>query len=112
MAQRADDALGSDLVRILELSGGQGLRVVGLGLMFLTLLTSPPKLAVRPLEAPLIVWFGRRSYSIYLWHLGINAYCLISFRNSVSSGSRSSARSQREHRGNLFSLARTPLRSE
>ena len=63
----------------LELAGGQGLRVVGLGLMFLTLLTSPPKLAVRLLEAPLIVWFGRRSYSIYLWHLGINAYCLIKF---------------------------------
>ena len=63
----------------LELSGGQGLRVAGLGLMFLTLLTSPPKLAIRLLEAPLIVWFGRRSYSIYLWHLGINAYCLIKF---------------------------------
>ncbi len=62
-----------------ELSGGQGLRVMALGIMFLTLLISPPTLALRILEAPLIVWFGRRSYSIYLWHLGINAYLMIKF---------------------------------
>ena len=66
-----------DWFEALELSGGQGVRVVALGFMFLTLLVSPPRLALLVLEAPLIVWLGRRSYSIYLWHLGINAYLVI-----------------------------------
>jgi peptidoglycan/LPS O-acetylase OafA/YrhL len=44
-----------------------------------TLLTSPPKLAFWVLESRLIVWLGRRSYSIYLWHFGINGYLLIQY---------------------------------
>ena len=58
---------------------GQVYRVIAIGCMFLTLVTSPPRLVLRVLEDPLIVWFGRRSYGIYLWHLGINGYFLIRF---------------------------------
>jgi peptidoglycan/LPS O-acetylase OafA/YrhL len=60
-----------------EAIGGQGMRVLAIGFMFLALLIAPSLLACRILEAPLIVWFGRRSYSIYLWHLGISAYLQI-----------------------------------
>ena len=78
--------------------------------MFLTLLTSPPKLALRVLEAPLIVWFGRRSYSIYLWHLGINAYFLIKFPQLgqlwIAVGRRDP---QREYRGSFFSVGRVAV---
>jgi peptidoglycan/LPS O-acetylase OafA/YrhL len=63
---------------IFDAFGGQGLRVLMLGALFLTLLVAPPRSALLVLESPLMLWFGRRSYSIYLWHLGTNAYLQIS----------------------------------
>ena len=53
------------------------LRVSTSGIAFMTLVTTSPPLALRILEAPVLLWFGRRSYSIYLWHLAVSNYLVI-----------------------------------
>ena len=66
-----------DVLWLFDAAGGQGVRVLMLGALFLILLIAPPRPALLVLESPLMLWFGRRSYSIYLWHLGTNAYLQI-----------------------------------
>jgi peptidoglycan/LPS O-acetylase OafA/YrhL len=38
------------------------------GILLLKLLCSPPRIALRILENPLLVWIGRVSYGLYLWN--------------------------------------------
>jgi peptidoglycan/LPS O-acetylase OafA/YrhL len=39
------------------------------------LLCDPPRALARVLEAPALVWVGRRSYGFYLWHLPVLQRC-------------------------------------
>jgi peptidoglycan/LPS O-acetylase OafA/YrhL len=53
-------------------SGGwQAFRIVAIACMFVALVCTPPTTGLRILEWPVFVWFGRRSYSLYLWHSAI-----------------------------------------
>lgn len=45
---------------------------VAVALILIRLIVSPPKLALSILESCVLVWIGRLSYGLYLWHLPVN----------------------------------------
>ncbi len=62
----------------------QVFRVGALGGIFLALVATWPKSATRILETPLLLWVGRRSYGLYIWHSAIVAY--LATVNTASGG--------------------------
>jgi peptidoglycan/LPS O-acetylase OafA/YrhL len=55
-----------------DLYQGVGLLAcLAVSVVLVTLLASPPRLAILVLEQPMLVWIGRISYGLYLWHVPI-----------------------------------------
>jgi len=48
--------------------GGFTLVAIGVGMIIVMVLGSPPKRLLQILELPWLVWVGRVSYGLYLWH--------------------------------------------
>jgi peptidoglycan/LPS O-acetylase OafA/YrhL len=55
--------------------GAYTIFAAGVGVVIILLLRSDPKPLKAFLEIPVLVWIGRLSYGLYLWHIPIYTFC-------------------------------------
>jgi peptidoglycan/LPS O-acetylase OafA/YrhL len=59
--------------------GGFTLIAIAIASILVLLMLSPGALISRVLQWPLLTWFGRLSYSLYLWHVTVYSFYIVHF---------------------------------
>ena len=59
--------------------GGFTLIAIAIASILVFLMLSPGALISRVLQWPLLTWFGRLSYSLYLWHVTVYSFYMVHF---------------------------------